>query len=410
MVYYYQIQSPDNGKKWLNTHAPILRVIFRKQPEIWQPLKVAKSLKARADKSVALADYSDVDKFSKIKNSLNYRTNVVTKSYLANLLKDQTDFFPPTLIISNRKIVATSKKALWLYQKNIAGKYYLKPDNGFAGKGIVILAHPQDALKNPNFKNQTQRTTQVTHQFSIKKPPRSIPKQIGMSETYILQQGIQNLHLYPGDRKYEYRIWVLVAWQKSHSPGLKVYFYQDAVMRLTATAYDPRSFKAEGNITTSSIYYANKGIYKSDLLSRQEYFDEVFPQAQEISKYVMKLIRPDLEARGAQGFEVFGFDFLNQRYTPKVSEADPILEPEEETLEELEVPEVLANVSKLRPILIEINRHIGYYTYPPGVHAPWVTSANKDMMRDLIELIMVPMLKKHPLATEKNLWKQILEI
>ena len=396
MVFYYQIHPPNaRQKNWLSTHAPILRVIFKRYPDEWQQSQ----RQAQAQSQTRSIDYSDIDKLSKIKNSLGYRENIAAKSYLARILKDRTDIFPPTLILSSNGIEPTSKRAKWLFDRNVNSKYYLKPDKGFAGQGISIIARPQEALKITG-RTKTKNSKIINDNFIFSSAKNL--SQTTNSKTYILQQTIPRIHLYPGDRKYEYRIWVLAVWQKSQLQNrIRFYFYQDAVMRLTAVPYDSGSFKTEGNITTSSYYYKDLGVYKSDLFSRQPYFDQVFPRAQEIAKLIVTLIRPELRIQGEQGFEIFGFDFLNQyARAESETEAENI---ESETIES-------ETERQLNPVLIEINRHIGYYTYPPGVHAPWVTEANMAMMDDLVKLVMKPMLEHRALPTNQGLWQQVLEL
>jgi hypothetical protein len=129
-------------------------------------------------------------------------------------------------------------------------------------------------------------------------------------------------------------------------------------MRLTSVPYDPNSLESKGNITTSSHYYNDKDSYKSDLLSNQEYFSEVFPKVTNVSKVVKNLLLQYIEKNG-YGFELMGFDYILQR--------------------------------NLNPMLIEINRNIGFYTYPPGVHAPYVVDKNMKMIRSVVNDVVKPL-------------------
>jgi len=369
----------SSPKHWLNTHAPILRVILRDDTN-WT---------TTSNKSQQY-DYCDIDKLSRLKNTLLITAPIASKSFLARLFQDRTDVYPITWIINSRRsVLETSNTALRIYQKNLSGKYFLKPERGYAGQGIILVARPQDALKH-----------------------------IKPGETYILQKTVPDLLLYENKRKFEFRVWVLFVYNRTGT--INTYLYQDSVMRLSTVPYDPNSLKAAGNITTSAIYYKDTDSYKSDLLSRQDYYAEVFPKALNISREVISKLKPYLKARPApapapnsvdalrasgaspnsvdalrasgaspnsRGFEFMGFDYLIRRRTSNESDES-----------------LICSVT-LDPILIEINRNIGYYTYPKNVHAPWVTQENMQMMRDFAKYIMPALLQDAELPRNPGNWK-----
>ena len=344
-----------HGKtSWLNTHAPILRVIFAKRSDQWTTKCAERSERADSAQrrehavkrpSAASLDYSDIDRLSKIKNKFRVRSGPIhTKSFLAHLVKGTDIRYPATAVIRNGVIEYTSERAKQLYQSNANGKYYLKIDGGCAGKGIELFRTPRDA-----------------HNHVIVIRSRK-------AHTYVLQESVDDLLLYEGTRKFEFRIWVLFHWADTgtrsadgSTPSIDVYFYHDAVMRLSSVPYDAQSMKREGNITTSALYYGDSA-YKSDLLSRQAYFNDVFPQAIASSQAVARLLKAHIAPVGKNGFEIMGFDFLvtNDR----------------------------------RVVLIEINRNIGYYTWPKGIHAPHVNDLNIQMISDLVDVAIAPIDKE----------------
>jgi hypothetical protein len=316
-MFYYRIFNPlenTNNKSntgWRSTHAPLLRALFIRSPDRWARWSRGKPL-----------HYSD-DNDSPVKNRFNTTQIITTKSFLARLMARaglMGRMYPTTLLL-NSNITPLDQTGRQLLADNPVGQFYLKPDDGYAGHGIQLVRRPRDSLKNKMF-----------------------------TTPYVLQKGVTDLILYQDSRKFEYRVWILFYWNTDSTVS---YYYRDAVMRLSATPFNPDSLSVKGNVTTSSHYYGDAG-YKSDILSGQPYFDHLWSGTIDLCRTVVNLLRPYIRPVGKKGFEIMGFDFLP---TPS------------------------------GPVLIEINRNIGYYVWPRGVHAPCVVELNKQMIRDLVHLV-----------------------
>ena len=188
----YKLHTPSKTQKtWLNTHAPLFRVIFRGNPSDWKP------------KNTGIVDWSDIDRLSRVKNSFNTKLRITSKSFLVTLLRKKSysaKFFPPSLIVTNLKkiqiedfmksFVTVEKEQInededethSSSEENVdkfplkLDKFYLKPDNGFAGQGIHVVSTPEMVLDN-----------------------------IKPHTTYILQKSIPNMMLYKDKYKFEFR-------------------------------------------------------------------------------------------------------------------------------------------------------------------------------------------------------------
>lgn len=327
MVYYYQIKTPQQlgNRTWKLTHAPLLRVLFRHHAG-WENHNRKTQL-----------HYSNHR--SPISNNFRTTKTITSKIFLAKLMRD-SPYHPPTIALRGRNYSRTLTPDFFqkpylrkLFNQNRPGKWYLKPENGHASIGIKVLSRPKEALSK------------------------------SASQSYVLQKGIEPMVLYDG-RKFEYRVWVLFVFLKGR---FKVYHWGDSVMRVCSVPYQPDSRDIKVNITTSAHHYRNKE-YKSQLLSQQTYFEQVYPKSIEICHQLLQKLKQYIHPSSPRGFEFMGFDFILQKPTDGPTDAPP------------------------KPVMIEINRNIGYYTYPRGVHHPEVVKTNYDMLRKTIKVAIEPLI------------------
>ena len=216
-------------------------------------------------------DYSN--NVSRLSTFGKTKRKIVGKVFLARLLKNK-HYFPKTWVISgsDKKNIQTS-----------VGKYFLKPDMNYGGKGIKILSNPNDYKKYINNKSK-----------------------------YVLQKGVDNLLLYNG-HKFDLRVWVYLIYRKDGK--IEVYLHKDAgYLRISKSVYNESSTHPNDNLTNNSwqdkVKSNNIDFSINQLWTEQTYYGETYPKVKIIAEDVMKKLLGYWKRPDKDGFEIMGFDFL----------------------------------------------------------------------------------------------------
>ena len=282
------------------------------------------------------------------------RTNkdVTGKMFLAKLLRD-APYIPETHVIKEGRLSS--------HPSDPRGKWFMKPDDNFGGKGIRVLAEAHEWKEHAKHKD------------------------------WVLQRGVTNLLLYEG-RKFDLRIWVHIVYKARGA--YDVYLHRDAgYLRIAKPIYSESSTSRNTNLTNNSWQdkvrstsdprsgtnndKSMEHVYINDLWRTQSFHAATYTKVANIVKDVFKRLRSYWRKPiDANGFEIMGFDFLVD--------------------------------NDMRVKLLEINRHLGYPIINQADYNPAVREMAIQTSIDLINDFVEPLLKGEPYKNDEK-WMHLLQ-